>query len=317
MSYKHLSQAERYQIYALMKTKQSIQMISQVLGRHKSTISREVSRNSGLRGYRPKQADLFCQQRAQSSRNAAQIDDSTLDLVAKQLGLQWSPEQIAASLPISHETIYQHVYADKARGGLLWKQLRCQKKRRKRYASGRDRRGQIKNRRPIAQRPASVERRSQVGHWEGDTVMGPRHKYAIVTMVERKSGFAIITKVSQKTSEQVSLAIIAGLMPFVKKVRTITFDNGKEFADHALIDKSLGSVTYFAEPFCSWQRGSNENYNGLLRQYVPKKRSMANITDEEIKMIQDRINHRPRKRLGYKTPHQVFFDSFNRVALRT
>ena len=119
--------------------------------------------------------------------------------------------------------------ADKARGGLLWKQLRCQKKRRKRYASGRDRRGQIKNRRPIAQRPASVERRSQVGHWEGDTVMGPRHKYAIVTMVERKSGFAIITKVSQKTSEQVSLAIIAGLTPFVKK-----------FAQkHSTIEKSL------------------------------------------------------------------------------
>ena len=164
MSYKHLSQAERYQIYALMKTKQSIQVISQVLGRHKSTISREVSRNSGLRGYRPKQADLLCQQRAQLSRNATQIDASTLDLVAKQLGLQWSPEQIAASLPISHETIYQHVYADKARGGLLWKQLRCQKKRRKRYASGRDRRGQIKNRRPLAQRPVSVESRSQIGH---------------------------------------------------------------------------------------------------------------------------------------------------------
>ena len=231
--------------------------------------------------------------------------------------IQWSPEQIAAFLPISHETIYQHVYADKARGGLLWKQLRCQKKRRKRYASGRDRRGQIVGRRPIADRPASVESRSQVGHWEGDTVIGVGHKYAIVTMVERKSGFAIISKVSRKTSEQVSHAIIAGLAPFVKKVRTITFDNGKEFADHAAIDQSLGSVTYFAEPFCSWQRGSNENYNGLLRQYVPKKRSMATVTDDEIKMIQDRINNRPRKRLGFKTPYQVFYESFNRVALRT
>jgi IS30 family transposase len=118
-----------------MKTKQSIELIAQVLGRHKSAISREVSHNSGLRGYRPKQADLFCQQRAQSSRNTSQIDASTLGLVAKQLGLQWSPEQIAASLPISHETIYQHVYADKTQGGLLWKQLRCQKKRRERYTS--------------------------------------------------------------------------------------------------------------------------------------------------------------------------------------
>jgi IS30 family transposase len=164
MTYKHLSQTERYQIYALMKAGQNLKTIAQILGRHKSTIGREVLRNSGLRGYRPRQADILCQQRAHASRNAYQIDQRTRMLVAERLNLQWSPEQIAASLPVSHETIYQHVYADKASGGVLWKQLRCQKKKRKRYAGGRDRRGQIISRRPIAERPASVETRSQVGH---------------------------------------------------------------------------------------------------------------------------------------------------------
>ena len=160
MSYKHLSQTERYQIYALMKAGQSLKTIAQILGRHPSTVSREVLRNSGLRGYRPRQAEIICQQRSQESRNALQIDPMTRQLIAERLSLQWSPEQIAASLPVSHETIYQHVYADKAQGGSLWKHLRCQKKRRKRYASGKSRRGQIIGRRPIAERPASVETRS-------------------------------------------------------------------------------------------------------------------------------------------------------------
>jgi IS30 family transposase len=260
---------------------------------------------------------LRCEERAQSSRNAFQIDQNTKDLVAERLKLQWSPEQIAASLPVSHETIYQHVYADKAQGGSLWKHLRCQKKRRKRYAGGQDRRGQIIGRRPIAQRPASVETRSQVGHWEGDTVIGAGHKQAIVTLVERKSGFAVLAHVTRKTSDMVSQAIITGLTPLAHRVKTVTYDNGKEFADHAAVDKALDSTAYFADPFASWQRGSNENFNGLLRQYIPKKRPLSTVTSEELKMIQDRINHRPRKRLGFKTPYEVFHQSLNRVALRT
>jgi IS30 family transposase len=272
-----------------MKAGQNLQAIARILGRHKSTISREVLRNSGLRGYRPRQADLLCQERSQSSRNAFQIDPSTRDQVAEHLKLQWSPEQIAAFVPVSHETIYRHVYADKAQGGSLWKHLRCQKKRRKRYAGGQDRRGQIIGRRPIAQRPASVETRSQDGHWEGDRVIGAGHKQAIIT----------------------------GRTPLAHRVKTVTYDNGKEFADHAAVDKALDSTAYFADPFASWQRGSNENFNGLLRQYIPKKRPLSTVTSEELKMIQDRINHRPRKRLGFKTPYQVFHQSLNRVALRT
>jgi IS30 family transposase len=317
MTYKHLSQTERYQIYALMKAGQNLKTIAQILGRHKSTIGREILRNSGLRGYRPRQADILCQQRAHASRNAPQIDQGTRALVAERLSLQWSPEQIAASLPVSHETIYQHVYADKARGGSLWKHLRCQKKRRKRYASGKSRRGQIIGRRPIAERPASVETRSQVGHWEGDTVIGAGHKQAIVTLVERKSGFAVLSLVTRKTSNLVSQAIITSLTPLAQRVRTVTYDNGKEFADHAVVDDALNSTAYFADPFASWQRGSNENFNGLLRQYIPKKRPLSTVTSEELKMIQDRINHRPRKRLGFKTPYEVFYQSLKRVALRT
>ena len=219
-------------------------------------------------------------------------------------------------LGISHETIYRHVYADKAAGGNLYQQLRCQKKRKKRYASGRDRRGQIVGRRPISERPAHIETRSQIGHWEGDTVIGAAYKQAVVTLVERKSGYALIAKVSNKTSDLVSQAIITKLNAVTPLVKTLTFDNGKEFAEHSRIDAALNSTTYFADPFASWQRGSNENFNGLLRQYIPKKRPLSTVTNKELRMIQDRLNNRPRKRLGFKTPSEVFMQSLNRVALR-
>ena len=172
-------------------------------------------------------------------------------------------------------------------------------------------------RRPIHERPANVELRRTVGHWEGDTVIGAGHKQAIVTLVERKSGYAVLMKVNHKTSELVSSAVIKKLEPIRDRVKTITFDNGKEFAEHARIDEALGSTTYFADPFSSWQRGSNENFNGLLRQYIPKKRPLSTVTDEELKMIERRLNNRPRKRLGFKTPNQVFHESLNRVALHT
>lgn len=316
MNYKHLSQIERYQIYSLMKANQSITQIADQLGRHKSTISRELSRNEGRRGYRPKQACELALARSQGSRNAQQVDAWVKREADVLLGLQWSPEQIAGKLPVSHETLYLHVYADKANGGKLWTNLRCQKQKRKRYASGQDRRGQIPNRRPLSERPAHIEDRKQVGHWEGDTVIGANHKQAIVTVVERKSGYAVIARVENKTADLVSAAIVNRLKPFGGKVKTLTFDNGKEFCGHAKIDEALGSTSYFARPFASWERGSNENFNGLLRQYVPKKRSMESITDEEIKMIENRLNNRPRKRLGFRTPSEVFHQSLRRVALR-
>ena len=317
MTYKHLSQAERYQIHALMKAGHDQSQIAKVLDRNKSTISRELSRNTGSRGYRPKQACEMSTYRSQNSRNASTVASWVKDEANALLRVQWSPEQIASKLPISHEAVYQHVYADKAQGGALWKNLRCQKQKRKRYAGGRDRRGQIPNRRPLSERPLQIEARKQVGHWECDTVIGANHKGAVVTMVERKSGYGVIAKVTNKTSELVSSAIVDKLKPMAVRVKTLTFDNGKEFAAHAHIDAQLQSTTYFARPFASWERGSNENFNGLLRQYIPKKRSMSTVSDEEIKMIQNRLNNRPRKRLGFKTPAEVFHQSLKRVALRT
>ena len=192
----------------------------------------------------------------------------------------------------------------------------AKKKRKKRYASGRDRRGQIIGRRPISERPAHIEARTQVGHWEGDTVIGAAHQQAVVTLVERKSGYALIAKVSNKTSDLVSQAIITKLNAVTPLVKTLTFDNGKEFAEYSRIDAALNSTTYFADPFASWQRGSNENFNGLLRQYIPKKRPLSTVSDAELRMIQDQLNSRPRKRLGFKTPNEVFMQSLNRVALR-
>ena len=315
--YKHLSREERYQIYSLRLAKQTISEIARLLGRHRSTISRELGRGRGLRGYRAEQACSKASERAKKSRNARRVDAKVWADVSFYLGLQWSPEQIASKLEVSHESVYLHVYANKAAGGQLHKNLRSQKPRRKRYLSGRDRRGQIPNRRPISERPEHIEQRRQVGHWEGDTVIGAAHKQAIVTLVERKSGFAVLAKVSNKTTDLVRRAIVIKLKPLCSRVKTLTVDNGKEFADHQAVDQALGIQTFFADPYCSWQRGSNENFNGLLRQYIPKKRRMETVSEEELTMIENRLNHRPRKRLGFKTPHEVFYASLNRVAPRT
>lgn len=317
MTYKHLSQTERYQIFSLMKEGLNCTEIAKNLDRSTSTISREIERNKGGRGYRPKQADRLAQERSLGSRNARRIGPDVLSAAFERIAEQFSPEQVAAELPISHETLYQQIYAEKVAGGVLWKNLRCQKKRKKRYASGVERRGQIVDRRPIHERPAEVGLKLVFGHWEGDTVIGARHKQAIVTLVERKSGFGKLFKVKNKTAELVSAAMIESLKPFDDLVHTITLDNGKEFADHQKVDLELGSTTYFADPFASWQRGSNENFNGLLRQYIPKKRPLSTVTEEELRMIENRLNSRPRKRLGFKTPKEVFYESLNRIALHT
>ena len=186
------------------------------------------------------------------------------------LRLQWSPEQIASKLPVSHESLHLHVYADKAHGGTLWKNLRCQKQKRNRYASGRDRRGQIPNRRPLSERPAHIDKRLQVGHWECETVIGAAHKRAIVTVVERRCGYAVMAKVSNKTADLVGAAIIEALKSFEARVKTLTYDNGKEFSGHARIDEALGSTGYFARPFASWERGSNDTSMACCGNTCPR-----------------------------------------------
>jgi IS30 family transposase len=318
--YKHLSREKRYQIYSLLKAKQPISEIARLLGRNRSTISRELIRGLGLRGYRAEQACAKASERAQRIRNALRVDPKVWADVNFYLGIQWSPEQIAGKVAVSHESVYLNVYANKATGGdlhpLAQPKAPAQTPRRKRHLCGRDRRGQIPNRRPISERPRHIEDRKQVGHWEGDTVISAAHKQAIVTLVERESGFAVLAKVLNKSADLVGRAIEAKLKPLNSRVKTLTVDNGKEFADHQAIDQSLGILTYFADPYCSWQRGSNENFNGLLRQYIPKKRRMETFTDEDVSMIENRLNHRARKRLGFKTPHEVFHASLTRVAPR-
>jgi IS30 family transposase len=299
-----------------MKANHSITQISDQLGRHKSTISHELGRNEGSRGYRPKQASELALSRSQGSRNARELEPWVKRKADFLLGLQWSPEQIAGKLPVSPETLYLHVYADKVNGGKLWKNLRCQKQKRKRYADGQDRRGQIPNRRPLSERPAHVEDLKHLGHWEGDTVIGTNHKQDIVSEVERKSGYAVIEKVANKTADLVSAAIVKRLKPFSAKVNILRFDNGKEFCGHGKIAEALGRTSYFARPFASFERGSNENFNGLLRQYVPEKRAIESITDEEIRMIENRLNNRTRKRLGFRTPSREFHQSLSLVARR-
>ena len=306
MNYTHITQAERYQIYALKKAGHKQSEIAEVLERSESTISRELSRNCGRRGYRAKQAHSKSVER--QAVNARTIDDATWKFAQDRLLEQWSPEQISGHAAISPETVYQRVYADKRAGGLLWKNLRCQKLRKKRYGKA-ERRGTIPNRLSIDDRPAIVETRSRTGDWEADTVIGKNHRQAIVSIVERKSGFTLIRKVERKTALAVSQAMIGLLKPHRDNVHTITSDNGKEFAGHEEIANKLKADFYFAHPYSSWERGTNENTNGLIRQYFPKDRDFTTITQQEIDMVMERLNNRPRKRLGYKTPNQVFFKS--------
>ena len=242
------------------------------------------------------------------------------------LGELWSPEQIcgrlkACGLPsASHEAIYQRIYADKRNGGTLHRALRCQKVRRKRYG-GRERRGSIPNQVSIEQRPAIVNRRRRFGDWEGDLVIGAGQQQALVTLNERKSCYSLIAHVPCKTAQAVSDTMISLLRPFAACVHTLTSDNGREFAQHERIAATLDAKFFFAHPYASWERGANENMNGLIRQFFPKKMRFQSISRTDIELAMHRLNHRPRKCLGFKTPHEVFMKQLHSrhstVALQT
>jgi IS30 family transposase len=311
-SYSQLTREHRYQIFALKKAGHSQAMIARLLEVHKSTISRELKRNRGQRGYRPKQAHQFAQQRHQD-KPRSKITAATWTTVKRLLRLQWSPEQISGWLQrtgrdsVSHEWIYRYIYADKTSGGDLHIHLRCQKQRRKRYGS-KNLRGQLADRQSIEARPDLVEKRSRVGDWELDTIIGKNHKQAIVSLTERKARLALIAKVDRKTAEQVANTIVRLLNPHADKVHTLTSDNGKEFAKHKEISETLAADFYFAHPYSSWERGANENMNGLIRQYFPKHCDFRTVTDKAIQLVMHRLNNRPRKCLGYQTPNEVFFE---------
>ena len=231
----------------------------------------------------------------------------------KLLKEKWSPEQISGWLKkqrwlsISHQRIYQFVEENKTSGGDLFRNLRQgNKKRRKKYGKTASKRGQIRNRVPISKRPAYVEKRSTVGHWEGDTIIGKNHKMAMITIVERKQGFTIIEKVKTKNAELVAEKICKALSKYKDMVKTITFDNGLEFAAHEIISKTLGCRIFFAEPYSSYQRGTNENTNGLIRQYITKGSDFSQYSAKDVQRVQDALNSRPRKRLNFSTPSNRF-----------
>ena len=318
--YTQLTREQRYQIYALKKAGHSQNKIALLVEVHKSTISRELKRNTGQRGYRPKQAHWFSQRRDKAKRHK-RIELETWLLVESRLKLLWSPEQISGWLrrtgqpTVSHERIYQYLLADKDNGGCLYKNLRCQKQRKKRYGVP-SRQGQLPDRRSIETRPSIVEHRSRIGDWELDTVIGKGHKQAIVSLTERKARLALIAKVERKTADQVAGAIIGLLKPHADQVHTMTSDNGREFAKHKTIANALDADFYFARPYTPWERGTNENMNGLIRQFFPKHCDFRTVTNKEIQVAMDQLNNRPRKCLGYRTPNEVFFGQSS-VALTT
>mgnify|MGYP000685824955 CR=1 FL=1 len=319
--YTQLTQEQRYQISILMKAEHKQTEIANLLGIHKSTISRELQRNTGKRGYRPKQAQTRCLER-RLLKVKSRIPASTWRLVKSLIRKDWSPEQVSGrlknidKLSISTEWIYQYILKDKQMGGTLHQHLRCKKKRKKRYGSD-SRRGQIPHQVSIDERPAIVDRRSRFGDWELDTVIGANHKQALVTVVERKSRLMQTDKVEHKTAENVTHTLVRLLKPFKPWVYTLTADNGREFADHLTVAKKLKTKFYFAHPYSSWERGLNENTNGLIRQYFPKKHDFRTITKKQIENVMDKLNNRPRKCLGFKTPNEVFFGIKPTVALAT
>jgi len=320
-NYTQLTQEQRYQIYALMKVGIRQTEIAKVIGVHKSTISRERRRNRGLRGYRPKQAQRLAKIR-RAKAVTTRISSDTWILVESLLRDDWSPEQISGwlfrerQITVSHEWIYQFVLTDKRQRGDLHQHLRCKKQRRKRYGSP-NYRGRLLNRVSIDQRPKIVETRSRIGDWEIDTIIGKGHKQALVSLTERKSRLTLLAKVQRKSAEAVSRSIRRLLGPLAAKVLTLTSDNGKEFARHQEMATALQANFYFAHPYSSWERGLNENTNGLIRQYFPKKHDFTTITEKDISMVMNKLNNRPRKCLAFKTPNQVFFGINPKVALRT
>ena len=311
--YKQLTTGQRYQIYGLKQSGLNQTQIALIIGVNKSTISREFMRNKGKRGWRPSQAQSLRDERKQACNNGKQFtlnDWAEVDHLIRQ---DLSPEQAAnrlkleGGLQISHEAIYQHIYADKRDGGNLHSNLRSQKPRRKRYASGQERRGMIKNRISIDDRPEIVNQKMRIGDWEGDTVIGKNHCGGLVTLAERVSRYVLAGHIRSKHADGVTAVTTRLLAPYKNRCHTITFDNGKEFAGHERIAEELQTSIYFAHPYHSWERGLNENSNGLLRQYFPKNMELTDITEEQVQWAVERLNHRPRKVLGFRSPHEVLF----------
>lgn len=317
MNYKQLTEGDRYTLAALKRQGLSFTKIAEAMNRHRSTIYREVKRNSCWiidGSYRPTKAQRRTRARRRRSRRNQHFTHQDYKEVRQLIRKDWSPEQITGHLKdegkrcFSHETIYQYIWRDKRQGGTLWKHLRCaQKRRRKRY-NAYDSRGRLVGKRNIAERPAEIETRQTQGHWEIDTVMGKGSKHCIITLVERKTGYTLIGQLNDRTTKSLNKRTIKLMNRMPDKFKTITSDNGTEFNQYKVIEQATNCPFYFANPHHSWERGTNENTNGLIRQYLRKGTSMEGLTQQQCDRIAAKLNARPRKRLGYKTPQECFYE---------
>ena len=329
--YTHLTRDQRYQIANGLRQGYSQQIIADIVGVNKSTISREIRRNGASRGrvrrrpvragdYRPIGAHKQAMAR-RASKARVRIGGADWRLIEWLLQEKWSPEQISLWLgengrvSVSHEWIYRYIRKDKYHGGGLYKHLRCRKRWKKRYGS-KARRGSIPNRVSIEQRPAVVGQRVRIGDWELDTMYGKNNTATMLTMVERATRFVYIDILPNRTAPVVSAALVRNLAAIKHRVHTLTADNGSEFAGHEAVSSALQADFYFAHPYASWERGTNENTNGLIRQYFPRSYDFATIKTSQLKRVVNQINNRPRKCLGMKTPNQALFGINPLVALR-
>jgi len=321
MKYNQLTSEERYAISSYRKTGLTVSQIAEEMNRHRSTIYREVKRHLRQGAYRPSWAVTRALVKRSKARRGFQYSKQDMEIVERLVQEKWSPEQISGSLnlgglmSISHETIYKYIWWDKCNGGILHKYLRqYSKKRRKRYRTY-DSRGLLAGKRHISERPAVVEERSRIGDWEIDTVMGSGDKHCIVTLVERRTGYTLIGKLKNRTKEELNQAVVKMIKSHREKVFTITADNGTEFHGYSDVEKATSVAFYFATAYHSWERGTNENTNGLIRQYLPKRKSMAKLTQNDCNQIAYDLNTRPRKRLHFNTPWNRFWGEQN-VALQ-
>ena len=307
-SYRRLREEDRQVIYRMSKAGKTQQQIAQALGLSQSTVSKEMARNCGQRGYRPKQAQRKASERQASKKKRNRVIADELEAeVRRRLEKKHSPEQISLrlkteSIRVSHESIYQYIKRDKAQGGELYKNLRINGKRRYRHRI-KAVRTKIPNRVDIDNRPKVVDRRTRYGDWEADLIEGSKGSGYILSLYERKSRLGKMVRLATKSSSATTRALIGQLAGY--KVKTITYDNGLEFSGHFEVSQALGAKSYFCQPYHSWEKGGVENYNGLVRQYLPKGTSFANLTAKGLEEIEEEINTRPRKVLDIKSPSEL------------
>ena len=313
MSYSHLTQYQRSQIQVLKSTGSKQSEIAAAIGVNASTISRELRRNTGGNGYRHQHAQrLATARRFEASSTPTKMTEGMISYIEEKITKeQWSPEQISGVLaandtPVSHTRIYQHIWQDRLSGGSIYTHLRSKGKKYNYKGGKKAGRGCIPDRVDISERPKVVESKARLGDWEGDTIVGANHKGAIVSMVDRKSKFTLLALVEKASAKNVNRAIISSFKRYTNlPKKTTTFDNGKEFSKHNALTRKLGMPCYFATPYHSWERGLNEHTNGLVRQYLPKKTDFHAIDENTVLEIEDKLNNRPRKVLGYRTPLEV------------